>query len=225
MGVHAGRPPVPVESLPHGTARWARGCRCFTCRVARARAGTELKRWRSSRDKDFALQAAARVSAVMDELGEIGTHASVAKAMGVSTATVHQLLSLGPSQYRRSTIEAAMNLTAEDVLQHSHFLPAKISVQRLRSLYALGWSFRALAELGGIDKKSVLRLAHGHQSIVRRDLHKKVAALANRLGDREGPSRRAREEAQRNHWYPPGCYDSRGNYIPGSARHQRRKAS
>lgn len=75
--------------------------------------------------------------------------------------------------------------------------------RRLRSLAALGWSWRSLAAEAGMDERCVQRLAAADRPTVHPATHDRIVALFERLSMQVGPNRVARNYARRQGWPPP----------------------
>jgi hypothetical protein len=83
------------------------------------------------------------------------------------------------------------------------YVPAQPPRDQLRALTAIGWPYRTLADMLGMDGKAVVNLRSGKVLRMRRDTAVKIGDLFDRLWDTPGPSQRARNTAARNGWPPP----------------------
>jgi AraC-like DNA-binding protein len=150
---------------------------------------------------------------------------AIARAAGVSPATVHRLLSddlSRPAMPRRMRAAEARRLLAL-----SHGAASRAAARRdaagtrlrLRALTAVGYPATSLAAHAGVAVCTVRRLIDGSAVTVSPALHRAVAAMYDELWDQSPASATgaqpraaaaARERAARNGWPPPmGLDDDR----------------
>jgi DNA-directed RNA polymerase specialized sigma24 family protein len=84
-------------------------------------------------------------------------------------------------------------------------------------MMALGYSGRWIAEQLGHRGQTNVAFILQHRTQVTLEMAQRVDALARRVGDRPGPSERARRSAYRSGWRVPGAYTDEGDLIPGAA--------
>jgi len=151
-----------------------------------------------------------------------------ATVFGISAATegkvgwsgVYDLLQDRRTEVHYLTEAALRAVTLEAALLHvspNSFVPAKRATQQVRSIMALGYSGRWIAEQLGYGGQTNIAFVSQHRTRITLETAQRVDALARRVGDRPGPSERARRAAHRSGWRVPGAYTDEGDLIPGAA--------
>lgn len=85
------------------------------------------------------------------------------------------------------------------------YVSAVGTIRRLQALFAIGWSFDALAKMMGTHRNVLLNTLKRERVLARRA--NEIAELFTRLHLTPGPSGRARRHAHKNGWFVPFAWD------------------
>lgn len=134
----------------------------------------------------------------------------VSDRCGLPPPVVHRLLAADPPRWVSSVVHRSVLSTRPPVASGS-LVPAVGSVRRVRALVSLGWTYRQLASLAGLDHSQISELAAGRASAVRRRTADRVATLYERwsmvLPPPSDLADRTRAEALSRGWEPPLAWD------------------
>lgn len=218
------RPPLDPERNPHGTIERykQRGnpCRCTDCRAANAAKNRHYRDLPPRTGGPQVLVDPRPAQAHLQALRADVTVAAVAGASGLSRETVDRLLHGDTAQITSETARIVLALTADECMRRGgQWAPAGPTVQRLRSLMALGWNLTWQAEQMGLKggAKSLSALYKPGRNYVRIGTEQRVKRLYDRVGDERGPDERIRRWAEKRGWHVPGAYDEHMRLIPGAA--------
>jgi DNA-binding XRE family transcriptional regulator len=136
---------------------------------------------------------AEQVTAHVRRLAENGmTPAEVARAAGVSQTTTHYIAHGRREMVHRVVHNRLMSVTLSH--QYGFYVPALGLGRRIQHLYWMGWSGRAIAEMGETTQSQVHEIASLRRDTISRDLHDRE------LWSQDGGSVRAKNTAKRNGW-------------------------
>lgn len=142
------------------------------------------------------------------------TQAAIAAASGMDLRQISEVLNGTRVKVHRNTERHLLNLTVAAVRRKSLYVSPRKTVTMLRALQANGHSLQELGTRLGLSKTPYFISDTGRR--LTRDMERKVAALYAEIGDRPGPSDRARGLAGRLGYYPPIHYDEDMRLIPES---------
>lgn len=179
------------------------GCRCDPCREHRAR---WQKRYRLHYDRGVRSTIPAdRARQHLQSLLDGGmSWWGITKAGGWrSRNNVYRIWSGETARILPRTETRILAIGENSDMRGQIYVPAQRSRDRLRALTAIGWPYRTLADMLGMDHKAVANLRAGKSPRMRRATAIKIDDLFDRLWDTPGPSQRSRNTAARNGWLTP----------------------
>lgn len=137
------------------------------------------------------------------------TQRAVARISGVNKTVIAAILSGAQAQARPETIRRI--LATDPVLLPSASVSSLGASRRLRALMAAGWDSESLAPLLGTSANQVRRWRWRSQPAMRFDVHQRIAGVYRQIGDRQGPSGKARAQARFNGYAAPIFWDDDGD--------------
>ncbi|MEU1827447.1 hypothetical protein ABZ502_34175 [Streptomyces abikoensis] len=151
---------------------------------------------------------------------ELASIAFIAKAAGVPGSTLKAILDQHAADPRRTVstpsarkILAVTTLPAPAYPRQEHVTDIGL-LRRLRGLCALGWTLRAIAEVGGIADKTLNQfLLTGVSTPSTRAA---VLTAWKELEHQPGPSQTARQRALKKRWPTSFAWDEAGIDLPDS---------
>lgn len=197
---------------PHGTERGYFRVRhaCEPCLRAKGREDA-LRRLRAEREGSVETLLVAAHHHLL-RLLDVGGHRDVMRAADLDVRSFNRIVTGVALSARRSTLLRVLQTSPDAVRDNLLRGDMHLSVQRVRSMAALGWPLDWQTRQVGVDLNSLYR-----QDWITRAVEQRIAALAEKVGDQRGPSAITAARARSKGWRVPGAYDSKGNLIPGAA--------
>ncbi len=219
---------LPDDYWAHGTyqryKRRINPCRCADCREANRLHDLEGRRAQGIRRRSLGRR---RNLVLCQEhlrgLLQAGcSQIAIGGAAGLARETIDAILHGKRKFVTNETAVILLALTPEQVWRSGGLrVPKKVTVQRIRSMMALGWSLNWQArQLGLKDQGSLSSMFRDSRETVTLETERAVRRLAEQVGDTWGPDRRVQRWAEKRGWHVPGAYDARGDLIPGAAMAQ-----
>ena len=205
-----------APGFPHATnTGFRRGCPCEDCRVAHLRAE---KAYRVRRDRGIKLLVpASRTATHLRRLLEHpdASIALISRLCGVSRTTLMRVLEGANDTIHRDRETRVLAVTLEQVLAETPFRSdqVQVTVQRIRSMQAQGWSLAWQARQLGRGCPVLFDLVDGQAARVTAKTADKVAKLAAEVDGKWGPSTLSRRQAAAAGWHPLADYDDHGNLL------------
>lgn len=205
--------------FPHGEERgYFRGCKRDCCRDAHIRAG-KRRQYLQKQGRPVTVPAGPVREHVRALLAAGVTRGAILRAADhpMDLRSLCDLLGNGerPSTQERIAAPLARSLlavSADDALACLPYVDKTESVRLIRCLQAQGWTLRYIASRLTPDgtAKAPGFLSDHACATVRAATARAVRALADEIGDRQGPSKRTAIIARRHGFYPLIAYDDDG---------------
>jgi len=176
------------------------GCRLAECREAHRRA--RARRVLMQRRGVPGIVPAADLSPHIEQLRRIGwTVTQIEQTVG-SRHTVRNILN-----GRSVLLSTASRIRDLEGPPTSGLIPAGLTIRRVQSLGALGWTQGQVRLMSGLRGQSAFRPG---KRFVYESTARAVLDLYRRVGDRPGPSKRAKALAAAKGWLVPAAWDDPG---------------
>ncbi|MGW8846566.1 hypothetical protein ACWGNE_02185 [Streptomyces xiamenensis] len=199
---------TPTRPTPgHGTrARYQRGCHCPPCEHAH-RIYCRRRDYLAATGRALTIPAEPVRQHLRDLMDAGAGWNQLRTAARCSGSTLHSLLHGTRPTIRRSTAARILALRPGDCLPGKTPVPAIGSTRRVRALYAIGYTSRAISSAAGLDDKTIRVLLVGEHATTIQRVADTVAATYRRLATRPGPSRLAIRRAHTEGWHSPAAWD------------------
>lgn len=199
---------TPTRPTPgHGTrARFQRGCDCGPCAQAHL-AYCRRRDYLAATGRPLTIPAEPVRQHLQDLMNAGAGWLQLQAAAGCSPSTLHSLLHGTRPTIRRSTATRILALRPGDCIPGKAPQLAVGSVRRVRALYAIGYTSRAISKASGLDDKTIRDLLAGESTTTIRRVADAVAATYRRLVAQPGHSQRAIRRARAEGWHSPAAWD------------------
>lgn len=192
-----------MTTLAHGWVRYRKGCRCFTCRLAKS---------------EYEQQRLAGELAGCVDAGPAREHLAALRAAGFGLRRIVVETGVSRSALQRLSVQATVHKTTETRLlsmplveapKPKRFISAVGTHRRVQALCTLGWSPRSQIQRAGLAQAGSTRLLAGAQVWPR--TAEKVRRLYDELSMKPAPpsraATRARQRAVGQRFFPPLAWD------------------